>query len=536
MQTRKRARELVKPTPPTTRALNSLEMRRILAFVDPINWFTVACVNKSFLREVRELYKLLASGIERADLRNVWFALAEDRGFNFVLELRNAVDRRHYHSLRKLRARFESTQKCKTSYEYSTQRHDERLGSQSFSEWAFQRACLRGDVRVLRVLDEEFFSWSSLSYREIKFGFLEAVRREHIAVMWWIINRFGYTYDRHPDRFPAEIRDIYLSGFNVAAQEGSMVALQWLYDLFGPMFIEGEFSEDDWSDVCLAAAENGRLNVLIWMERMFRPMFNEDHGFFVRELFSMACVENHVEVLRWLVERYTLPTMMNEKLDLHVVDGMFWQTIAGNSGRAVESLQWIVETFNVPLLVGTTKTRACILMALGWIKQGRIDLLVWLVSRCGGRAFTAAELREDPFDGTLYWPLCDAAASGNVDMVRWLVEHCAGFERRDAFGRYDDDGMMACVFWWFRVDEQIVEKWKALGDWLADKFAITHDDVCAHNHYIFQTWSMLQYTRMIEWLMRRYELTIDDVRISRDQASDERRSVSELLWRYFRME
>ncbi|TMW66058.1 hypothetical protein Poli38472_003823 [Pythium oligandrum] len=216
---------------------------------------------------------------------------------------------------------------------------------------------------------------------------------------------------------------------NVAALQGNMEVVQWLYKQEVPLAFT--------LDAFRYAAQNGHLNVIKYLHQ-------NNIGGIPDDLLDIATVYGHNEVVAYIREH-----SIKTKITPRIVEE------AGRLGR-LDILQWDHEFVRDVKLLQRAMNNAVV--------NGHLDVVKWLTTHrqiaCGAYALERAAasgnldiLRwiHEQKNGDWTTDVMDAAASkGNLEMVKWLDAHRTEGCTHAAMDRASANGHLQVIQWLHR--------------------------------------------------------------------------------------
>jgi hypothetical protein len=497
-----------------SRPLNPLEIRRIFEWTDPLDWRALSCINRQFLSVFRhDVYfdESTCTEDDRADLRHVWFSrqkmkvycvhdndLEDDDDDDDVydeLSIQELINRGYYQSLRRLRwrsggawAKWESVQtiaECRVALSW---------------------ACARGNVKMLRLLDEEFYvyDWDNIDDKDKQQAFVQAVRFRRIQAMEWFVRRFFYDNGDDPS-VQNNRRSTFSEGLLHAAGHGLMDSLDWLLERCDASTFHANARY-----VWLTAAIHGHTRVLQHLAKLSGDKSPALYTVSFRELLEHALSHNRVDTAVWLLDEFK-QTMTTTTTTPDIIDDVhpLIELMAMMHTVPFEALRLVIKRFNFTFASSDAHTTTLYQTVLRrCMVGGRLTMVQWLLTEKRPTAMSSSSSSSSSW--SLLVPLHYAVMSGNFELIEWLTRTYR-LTRDDVV-----QGDLHCIL--ADIPRHVDGAWGSvdLARWLTTKFAITREEVRANDNLVFHRAASNHDVALLEWLTEQFALTARDARADDD--------------------
>jgi hypothetical protein len=509
-----------------SRPLNTLEMRSVVEYLDPLDWFSLACVDRRFSEVVRrDFFFSGGDENERADLRYAWFRplptwwakLITDDDENAVTKhsIYELINCGFYHSLRRFRWR--------SGGGWDSWHRRACSAGPGWHGTQLELACRTGDVRLLRLLDEEkFFDWDLKRNIDVQTAFVATIECRKLAVLEWLVRRYDLTWrDNNTDstssaafaipvvdRFAIKKFQIFAEGFRCAASHGWIEGFDWLLVRSAGSFV----FESNVNPIWVKAALGGHVALLEKLTeiREASSVLSANEVALVT-VFHGALEADRVEAAAWLFETFQLASYGQVYATLgHIVIHLAHRNIA-----ACNALRWLLEQFEDEFVWSIDPSLSEMHQVLRvFMENGRLLAVQWFLSKLQQHRHQQYQndVTSSSFSLPVGW-LFRAAKSGNLELVEWLV-HTFRWTRDDLL----QTRQAKCVLAEIPASLSSSSSSVKLAQYLTRRFAITRDEVRANDNEVFCCAALNNDVRLAAWIASHFKLTARDVRAQREVA------------------
>ena len=271
------------------------------------------------------------------------------------------------------------------------------MGPLSFELWDVvfglvpwqRRAALRGVCRAWRVMLDRAGAWCDVPWRTQVLVVRPCILSGQLDAVQWMVAQFG---------LPA----YYMRGFDhwalsAACREGHLALAQWLV---GRFYTDADVQAGN--EALRAACTGGHLEVVRWLASRFRGLSVASNT------LSAIAANNSIQLALWLDGALPMPAPPHRLL------------ASACSGGGLAMVRWVARRFGLGLDAARAEHELAIRVAC---HSGHLFVAQWVAEGLVGRACVAGDIRDSwPLRTAYVRCLTDACVAGRLAVLQWLFE------------------------------------------------------------------------------------------------------------------